>query len=185
MKRIIHSLLACTVLFAPSYSYAVDAEAVKKLYNEKLASWLNSDTVVQAIELQNTQHASLTQIGIDNLDAQWRSGDESLISTVLSNDLSIYLQGIVTKGEGLYTEVFVMDNKGLNVGQSAKTSDYWQGDEAKFQDSFGKGVDAIHISDVEFDESTQTYQVQVSVTISKDGTPIGAATIGLDAEAIE
>ena len=179
------TLLLTTSLLIPSTSYAFDMDTAKNLYESKVKAWLESSEVVSAIEQQNVKHESLSEIGVENLDTRWRSGDQAFISSVLENELSKYLQGVVERGEGLYTEVFVMDNKGLNVGQSAKTSDYWQGDEAKFQESFGKGVDTIHLSDVDFDESTQTYQVQMSVTISKDGAPIGAVTIGLDAEAVE
>ena len=35
-----------------------------------------------------------------------------------------------------FTEVFLMDNQGANVAMTNKTSDYWQGDEAKFIESF-------------------------------------------------
>ena len=36
------------------------------------------------------------------------------------------------------------DNKGLNVGQSDVTSDYWQGDEAKWKKSYKMGAGAVH-----------------------------------------
>ena len=64
------------------------------------------------------------------------------------------------------------------------TSDYWQGDEEKHQLTFGAGPNAIHVSEVELDESTQSYQAQVSFTIidPATGAGIGAATIGLNAE---
>jgi uncharacterized phage infection (PIP) family protein YhgE len=38
----------------------------------------------------------------------------------------------------------VKDNKGLNVGQSDVTSDYWQGDEAKWKKSYKMGAGAVH-----------------------------------------
>jgi len=46
-----------------------------------------------------------------------------------------------------------------------KTSDYWQGDEAKFTESFKGGSGAVHIGDVEFDQSAQAYLVQISVPV--------------------
>ncbi|MEM8755288.1 MAG: hypothetical protein AAGF90_20180, partial [Pseudomonadota bacterium] len=75
--------------------------------------------------------------------------------------------------------------KGLNVGQSAKTSDYWQGDEAKWRETYLVGPDAIHVSDVEEDESTQTFQIQVSLPIVDGGAPIGAVTVGVDVEHLQ
>ena len=42
----------------------------------------------------------------------------------------------------------------------------------------------MHHGEVAFDESSQAYQAQVSFTISdpKTGRPIGAMTVGLNAE---
>lgn len=166
-------------------AFAVDEAKIKAIYEEKVKSWLLSPTVLDAIKAQNAKHTELAQSDIDELDKKWRAEDSAIVDPVLNNDLSTYLQGIVGEAEGFYGEIFVMDNKGLNVGQSAKTSDYWQGDEAKFQETYGKGDGAMHIGDVEFDESSQTYQFQLSVTISDNGAPVGAATIGIDAEAVE
>ena len=74
-----------------------------------------------------------------------------------------------------------MDAKGLNVGQSDVTSDYWQGDEAKFQKSFGAGAGAVFVDEAEKDESTQMLQSQASMTIvDETGAPIGAITVGIN-----
>ena len=75
-----------------------------------------------------------------------------------------------------------MDNKGLNVGQSDVTSDYWQGDEAKWQKTFSVGPTAVFVDKVEKDESTQKFQTQVSISIVDGGAAIGAVTVGLDVE---
>jgi hypothetical protein len=75
---------------------------------------------------------------------------------------------------------------GLNVAASAMTSDMWQGDEAKFTETYSIGAGAVHFSEVELDESTQRYQAQISLTIvdPASGEPIGAMTVGVDAEAL-
>jgi hypothetical protein len=103
----------------------------------------------------------------------------------MKSDASDLLRSLVAGSNGVATEVIVMDSLGLNVAVSDVTSDYWQGDEAKFTNSFAAGLDAIDVSEVELDESTQTYQMQVSVVIpdAETGAPIGAVTIGLNAEA--
>jgi hypothetical protein len=90
-------------------------------------------------------------------------------------------------GGGLFTEIFVTDSVGLNVAASDVTSDYWQGDEAKFTESFGAGPGAVHLGEIEFDESTQMYQSQVSVPVldPESGAPIGAATFGVNVELLD
>jgi hypothetical protein len=144
--------------------------------------------VIDAIKTQNAANAGLTQADIDRLDAKWKAeveaSDKPMISATLGNALSKFLNDKKLAAGGLITEVFVMDDKGLNVGQSDATSDYWQGDEAKFQKSFGAGANAVFVDEVEKDESTQTLQSQVSLTISDpaSGAPIGAMTLGIDVE---
>jgi hypothetical protein len=79
-----------------------------------------------------------------------------------------------------------MDRHGLNVAASAMTSDMWQGDEAKFTETYSIGAGAVHFSEVELDESTQRYQAQISRHHRRSvlGEPIGAMTVGVDAEAL-
>jgi len=107
-----------------------------------------------------------------------------MIDDLLGRAASKKLAGYKNKGSGLFTEIFVMDDKGLNVAQSDVTSDYWQGDEAKWKKTYLAGPDAIFIDDVEFDESTQTYQSQVSISIADPdtGAAIGAMTVGVNVE---
>lgn len=156
----------------------------------KVPAWLNNPIVIKAVKAQDAKNASLTQADIDKLDKQWRAevsaSNRPLIDTVLGNELSAYLKKVEADSQGLITEIFVMDDKGLNVGQSEVTSDYWQGDEAKWQKTFKVGPNAMHISDVEQDESTQRFQSQLSLPVVDPETkkPIGAVTIGIDVESL-
>jgi hypothetical protein len=177
--------IAALILVIPGQAFAVDQAAAEKIIKEKISVWLNSPEVINAIKMQNEKNAALTDAEITALDEKWKAGDATLLDSVLKNALSAYLKDIVAKGGGLYTEIFVMDSKGLNVGQSDKTSDYWQGDEPKWQKTYKIGANAIDISEVELDESTQTYQVQISTTVTDGGAAIGAVTVGLDAEQVK
>ncbi len=74
----------------------------------------------------------------------------------------------------------------FNVATSAVTSDFWQGDEPKFAETFPNGAGAMHLGNVEFDESSQTYQGQISVSIVDPASNevVGAMTVGVNAEAL-
>lgn len=154
-----------------------------------LASWINAPRIVAAVLDQNGRHAGLSAADIEAMDTAWRGqvgvADAPVIAPVLNNPLSDFLRAQVALAEGRITEAFVMDNRGLNVATSAVTSDYWQGDEAKFQKTFGAGAGAVFVDEIELDESTQTYQGQVSFTLTDpaSGEVIGAVTIGLAASA--
>ncbi len=173
--------LGSTMAMAGEY----DAQ-VKAAYDKFVAGWLNDPAVISAVKAQNEKHASMDAAAIDAADKEWRAqkkaGSGAMIDGVLSNDLSGFLKGKKDAAGGVITEMFIMDNKGMNVGQSDATSDYMQGDEAKWQKSYGAGDGAMFIDEVEFDDSTKSFQVQVSGTVSDGGTPIGAITVGMNVE---
>jgi hypothetical protein len=159
---------------------------LKDLVEAQLRAIAEDPVVIGTLNQQNAANGSLAQAEIDKLDKQWRSEvegqDKSLINQVLANDLSNYLKNVSDQAGGLYTEIFVMDSKGLNAGQSAVTSDYWQGDEDKWSRTYAVGADAVFVDEVEKDESTQMLQSQVSFTIIDPATNqvIGAITFGVN-----
>lgn len=182
-------ILAAPVMMAATFAQAVDAPPAMKAFVETdVMAWAQSPEVINAIRAQNTDTADLGQGDIDALDTQWRAevsmADRPLIESVMGAPLSSFLSGQVDGSEGRINELFVMDQHGLNVASSGVTSDYWQGDEAKFQKTYSVGPDAIFVDEIEFDESTQSYLGQVSISISDPdtGEVIGAMTIGLNAD---
>ncbi|MBA5775986.1 hypothetical protein H2509_02460 [Stappia sp. F7233] len=188
MKRIVFTgALALAFLGGPAAANEF-ADQLTALASTDISKIVSDPQVIAAIKAQNAETSGYDQANIDALDKQWRAeidkSNKPLIDKTLGNALSGHLHEIKERGGGLYTEIFVMDAKGLNVGQSDITSDYWQGDEAKWQETFLIGKGATHIGDVELDESTQSYQSQLSVAITDpdSGEVIGAATFGVNIE---
>jgi len=181
------ALLCGASLVTPALADQHEAP-IKALVEAKLKAALNDPIVIAAIKAQNEKNAAIAQADIDALDKQWRgevdAGGGALVDATLASELSSYLKKVKDDQQGALTELFVMDAKGLNVGQSDPTSDYWQGDEAKWQKTFSAGADAVFVDEVEQDESTQQLQSQASFTISdpETGEPIGAATAGINLE---
>ena len=164
------------------------AERAKHFAEAALQGWASDPMLIAAVRDQNSRHAGLTPADIAALDQRW-IGElgkpvQPTISSILTAAPSDLLRAQVELAAGLMTEVFVMDALGLNVAASSITSDYWQGDEAKFSETFPKGAGAIHVGEVDFDESTQVYQIQVSFSLTDpaDGTVVGAITVALNAE---
>jgi len=194
MSRIRPLLIATALsLFAalPAHAEGKVEDLLTKLVESKLRAPLSDAVVIEAIKAQNVAHASLTQADVDKLDKQWRAetkaADKPMIKKVMGNPLSAYLAKVKDAGKGLYTEIFVMDDKGLNVGQSDITSDYWQGDEAKWQKTYSVGPAAIFVDKIEKDESTQMLQSQVSFTIVDPASKkvIGAVTVGINVDELQ
>jgi hypothetical protein len=163
---------------------AAHVAPVTDYVKSKVMTWISDPVIINAVKAQDAKNAGITQADIDALDKKWRAEVEQpakpTIDAVLSNDASKFLQEKQAASKGVITEIFVMDDKGLNVAQSDATSDYWQGDEAKFKKSFGAGPDALFVDDAEKDESTQKFQAQASFTLKDEtGKPIGAVTVGI------
>lgn len=173
-------LIISTSIASESYR-----ESVEQLVQNNIKTWLYDPIIIDSIKAQNVKHAALTQEDITRFDKQWgveaKSAEQPLIRMILGTPLSTYLQQVKAQHQGLFAEIFVMDNKGLNVGQSDITSDYWQGDEDKWQKTYLVGPEALFISERQFDSSSRKFVLQVSLTIVDPVTkaPIGAATIGV------
>jgi hypothetical protein len=151
--------------------------------------WVGSNVVHLTLMERNRANVSLDQAKIDALDKQWREErkvtDQPLITAVLSSPLSGYLTRIQARSLGLYTEIFVIDAKGLNAGQSSITSDYWQGDEAKWQKTFLVGPEAVFIDKPEYDKDTGTWRAQLNMTLAEDQKPVGSVTVEINLTELE
>ncbi|GGB03188.1 cache domain-containing protein [Allosediminivita pacifica] len=163
--------------------------AMEGYLDQSIAPWASDPVLVSAIQKQNAQTAGYDSAEIDRLDQAWRSevgmSETPTIDPVVTGVAADFLREHVAASGGTITEIFVMDAQGLNVAASAVTSDYWQGDEAKFTETYNAGPEAVHFGDVEFDESSQTYQAQISLTITDEsGKPVGAMTVGIVADAL-
>ncbi|WP_428686934.1 PDC sensor domain-containing protein [Roseibium sp.] len=187
MKHFLYTTVACIAFVGVASANEFESE-LKQLANGKIAEIVSSGEVVSAVKEQNGVTASYDQAKIDELDKTWRAEadaiEQPMIDEVLEKPLSAHLAEIQEGSGGLFTEIFVMDAKGLNVGQSNVTSDFWQGDEAKWQETYSAGKGAVHISDLEQDDSTQIVQSQVSVPVidPDSGEAIGAVTFGVNVD---
>ncbi len=162
---------------------------MRAFFDAKVRPMLAAADIVAAIKAQNEKHAGLDDAKIDVLDKQWRAeakagGKGPLVDDLMGRPLSAKLKAFKQANAGVVLEIFLMDNKGLNVAQADVTSDYMQGDEAKWQKTFLIGPDAVFVDELDFDESSKSFQAQISATVvdPANKTPIGAVTVGLAVE---
>ena len=170
---------------------ADDFQAEMQSYLEdSIAQWATAPELIAAIAAQNAETANYTQDQIDHMDSQWRgevgTAYQPMVDAVIGNEAADILRDMVAASGGAITEAFIMDAAGLNVAASVPTSDYWQGDEAKHIKTYRIGAGAVHFGEIEYDNSTETVQGQISLTISDTATgePIGAMTVGIDMMAL-
>ncbi len=187
----IYLIISCVFTLSTHPSSANEFGPALEYYLEnEILHWSQSEIITSAIKTQNTNNENITQTQIDIMDISWRNNfgrpDIEPIASVLNNDTANFLREKIEESDDVIREIFIMDENGLNVAASHITSDYWQGDEAKFQKTYGTNVNNVHIGEVEFDDSTQSYLGQISITIvdPTTGKPIGAMTVGIDAESL-
>jgi hypothetical protein len=189
MKLFRLAVLPLALMATASFASEYDA-AMKDYLDGSIRTWSNDPVLVAAVNAANAERAGFDQAKIDSLDAAWRAevgqADSPTITPVMANAAADFLRAQVEGSGGKITEVFITDNVGLNVAVSAPTSDMWQGDEEKFTEVFPVGADAVLFGEIELDESTQTYQGQISISITDPATSqvIGTMTIGVNAEAL-
>ena len=124
---------------------------------------------VQEVAGQNGKNVSLEDI--QKIDTQWKEAEDELPiqAEIMSNACAQEIRRIA-KGMPILSETFVMDNQGANVGQNALTSDYWQGDEAKWKNSYKDARGGIDVGKRKLDKSTNVVDQKVSLPIISEPT---------------
>ena len=121
-------------------------------------------------------------------DKRWTVAKEQetrtkLMDQIEDNALSDFLRRLTRLGNSKISEIFVMDTDGYILGMNRATSDYWQGDEAPYK-SIMENRQRQHISEIDFDASTQKFQIQITIPIKDPETQriIALMTTGFDAD---
>jgi hypothetical protein len=104
------------------------------------------------------------------LDRRWQADGNGTAkqSGVLHSTASQFLSDIVGH-DSVYREILVTDRYGRLVAASNVTSDYFQGDEDWWQESFDSGRGRVVVSDVRRDQSAGVYAFDISVPVPSPG----------------
>jgi hypothetical protein len=159
-------------------------DKVKGFAKERLLPLCTNPVFVREVKAQNAKKTPLSEI--QALDKQWSAAEDELPiqKDRLSNACAKEAKRVAEELK-VVTEIFVMDNQGANVGQNEMTSDYWQGDEPKWQNSYKGGQGGVDVSDRKFDKSANAEDQKISLPIIDEaGAVIGAVCIGLKADKI-
>jgi hypothetical protein len=163
-----------------------DVQAAKTMVETEMRPMLELSIVVDPVKAHNAAYPNApTAEEVIELEQQWYAqktttpGD--LLREVNDNALSQFLKQLKAISGGRITEILIMGHHGRLVAESDVATDYYQGDEPKYLETYPKGPDAVFVDNVKFDQSANAVQAQASFTLTdpKTGEPIGAATVGL------
>lgn len=164
------------------------AGQISAYFDEHVAPWVTSELIVNTLRNQNAQTRRLERDEVRALDDAWRQEvgtdgiERPMVEEVMARPISLFLQERQQEADWMIVEIILMDARGLNAGLSVPSSDYWQGDEAKFMNTFALASHEPTIDVIEFEAETGLLISQVSNTIfdPDTGKAIGAITVAVN-----
>jgi hypothetical protein len=115
---------------------------------------------------------------IRRIDDDWRSNLRYPLRKSLTSGACAERLRKLVQDDKLVVEAFLMDERGGLVCGSVETSDYWQGDEPKWQKTYRDGGQ-VFVDEPALDPSTGAFAVQLSRIVSERGRKVGAVTLTL------
>lgn len=190
MNKLIRFLVGLLVLMA-SVPIATSAFELSEKMKKNLQTdikvfqkWVKMPLFVNSVLEQNSKNIELSEI--KKWDRDWianfkeKKVDNPLMEKVLFHPLGEWLRKQNRERNGRYPEAFLVDNQGAVIAASQLTSDYWQGDESKWILVFSdKKEGAIVVGTPEYDESSRSMAVQVSIPVLNEGIAIGVLIVAV------
>lgn len=147
---------------------------------EVVKGWAASPVVVKAVLAQNEKGPIA---GLDNRKWKTVRRSDELIKRFQTNEAGWFLTQKVKASNGTYSEAFLSAAHGEKVAFFEKTTSYIHKGAAKFDVPFTTGKPWQ--GKPEFDESSQTHQIQVAVPVVADGKAVGVLVVGVNLSKLE
>jgi hypothetical protein len=169
-----------TVAGAARFEMAAEVQAELDKQKSVVAAWATNPVIVSAVLEQNRKGPIA---GIDNVKWKMTRRSDPLVMGFQTNPAGQFLRAKFTESQGAISEAFLNAAQGEKVAFVEKTTSYLHRGAAKFDVPFGTGK--AWQGPAEFDESSQTYAVQISVPVLAEGKPIGVLVVGVNLSYLE
>jgi hypothetical protein len=145
-----------------------------------VATWAANPVVLNAVLEQNRKGP---MPGVDN--AKWKviRRSDPTVTAFQSGPAGVFLKAKLAESGGAVSEAFLNAAKGEKVAFVEKTTSYLHRGSAKFDAPFASGK--AWQGPPEFDESSQTYAIQISVPVLAEGKPVGVLVVGVNLTYLE
>jgi len=143
------------------------------------------DQLIQANATYGSLGDDAITARIERNEARWNTPDgESLVRGMLASRASRALRRKLQL-DPKFLRITVTDEKGATVAATHKTLDFYQADEEYWQDIYASGRGAISLTDILYDEATQSNYVGVGVpVVDEDNLFIGTSDALIDVSSI-
>lgn len=145
-----------------------------------IADWVKDAIILKAVKEQNAKGPIA---GMDN--ARWKTlrASDDVVTSLAGNEAASFLRAKMDASSGLVSEAFLSGAQGEKVAFIEKTSSYIHKGSPKFDVPFTTGQ--AWQGKPEFDESSQSFAVQISVPVVDAGKNIGALVVGVNLTKLE
>jgi hypothetical protein len=122
--------------------------------------------IVDKIRVSNSNNSDLHLSKILEIDRKWRETErvDDFIRSHLTNESSQYLIDFQEKHDE-FVEIFITDIKGLVVGETNKTSDYYQADEPWWIKAYNQGAGNTFYGEIEYDQSAMAESIPIYIPV--------------------
>jgi hypothetical protein len=126
--------------------------------------------IIEKVRISNYNNRKLSLSDILKIDEKWREteGVDDFIKSFLTNEAAQHLIDFQEKHDE-FVEIFITDKKGLIVGETNKTSDYYQADEQWWIKAYNQETGKTYYGKIEYDESAMAESIPIYVPVIDPG----------------
>jgi hypothetical protein len=132
--------------------------------------------LVSAVNVKNA--SGETAEDVQRRDREWMANPKAPLRAEMTKGACADRLRSLVKDDSFVVEAFLTDAQGALVCASRETSDYWQGDEPKWQKTYGDDK-RLFIDEPAQDASTGVHAIQLSTLVSSGSRRAGALTLTL------
>ncbi len=176
MNHHIGSCVSSTAELTPE-----ERKQLKETVENRARQWLTEPQLTSA--LRKPRHFTEDQLATLDRDWEGTNGMPSVAHQgLLANPASTRLAELQRDTAPLFSEILLSDSNGFLIAASQATSDFYQGDEMHFSAAIGLPEGKSRIGAIEYDTSTQAFQVKFSLPVFLTGQDkaAGVLTFGVD-----
>ena len=147
-------------------TFSEEVNQILERKKELIINMAQDPQIISFVRRANEKNQDLSNSAINRLDERWQrtEGIDDFIKPFITNDTALFLVAFQEKND-VFSEIFVTDKKGLIVGETNKTSDYYQADEEWWVQTFNEGRGKEFFGEIEYDESSRSEAIPIYVPV--------------------
>ncbi len=165
---------------AANFEMTAGVQAELDKQKQVVAGWAGDPVIVGAVKEQN---AKGPLAGMDNPKWKTTRRSDATVKGFQASAAGQYLKAKLDGSAGVFSEAFLNGSRGEKVAFVEKTTSYVHLGQAKHDVPMSTGK--TWQGKPEFDESSQTYAVQISVPVVDGGKAIGSLVVGVNLSHLE